>query len=88
MQVLINKRFLRDLARIPKQDRIRIEDFVFSKIRDYQNITEIPNLSKLKGYHNYYRIRFGEYRAGIIYENNNLIFKRLLHRKDIYKFFP
>jgi mRNA interferase RelE/StbE len=43
---------------------------------------------KLKGYKNFYRARFGEYRIGVQYSNGKIIFERALHRKDIYKFFP
>ena len=43
---------------------------------------------KLKGYKDYYKIRFGNYRAGIRLVNNKFIFERILHRKDIYKFYP
>ena len=42
---------------------------------------------KLKGYSNYYKKRFGNYRIGAKYEDDTLILSRILHRKDIYRFF-
>ena len=33
-------------------------------------------------------IRFGDYRAGLKLENDTLYFERILHRKEIYKFYP
>ena len=51
-------------------------------------LSQIPNLGKLKGYRNYYKIRFGDYRVGLRYEDDTLIFERVLHRKDIYKYYP
>ncbi len=42
----------------------------------------------MKGSRNYYRIRIGDYRAGIIVEGLTVEFIRFLHRKDIYKYFP
>jgi mRNA interferase RelE/StbE len=48
----------------------------------------LPELKKLKGYQNYDSIGFGDYRAGLKYENDTLTFERLIHRKDIYKFYP
>jgi len=48
----------------------------------------INSIKKLKGYKNHYRIRIGDYRAGLIIDGNTVEFIRLLHRKDIYKRFP
>jgi mRNA interferase RelE/StbE len=42
----------------------------------------------MKGYPGYYKVRFGTYRVGIKLENDTLILERVLHRKEIYKFFP
>ncbi|MGB5593914.1 MAG: type II toxin-antitoxin system RelE/ParE family toxin, partial [Crocosphaera sp.] len=42
----------------------------------------------LKGYQSFYRIKIGDYRIGIEADNNELIFVRFLHRKEIYRFFP
>lgn len=88
MQVIINKQFLKELAVIPAKDRQRIETFVFSDIPRYKDFFEIPGIRKLKGYRHYFRIRFGDYRIGVTYRNDILSLERLLHRKDIYKYFP
>jgi len=53
------------LAEIPVRDRKRIERFVFEDIKKLNSPHEIPNFGKLTGYDNYYKIRFGNYRAGI-----------------------
>jgi mRNA-degrading endonuclease RelE of RelBE toxin-antitoxin system len=37
---------------------------------------------------NAYRIRIGDYRLGIIFDGETLIFERVLHRKGIYRYFP
>ena len=88
MQVLINKQFLKELAVVPLRDRKRIETFVFSDIPTYSNLAEIPGIRKLKGYTQHYRIRLGDCRIGVTYQNETLSLERLLHRKDIYKYFP
>ena len=87
MQVLFNKKFLKDLSQIHPKTRTKIEGLVFTKIPAYTSISEIQNLKKLKGYSHYYRIRFGEYRIGIKVTNDELSFERILHRKEIYKLF-
>ena len=45
-------------------------------------------IEKLEGYRNYYKIRFGNYRAGVHIEGDILTFERILNRKEIYRFFP
>lgn len=52
------------------------------------HLSEIPNLKKLSGYKSAYRIKIGDYRIGIFFENNTVEFVRVVHRKDIYKVFP
>ena len=42
----------------------------------------------MKGYRDYFKIRFGNYRVGLKKEGDNIIVKRVLHRKEIYKYFP
>ncbi len=83
-----NKTFLKELSKVPPKQRRRIEKFVFDDIQTMESLNEIPDLKKLSGFENYFRIRFGDYRVGIRIEENQLTFERLLHRKDIYKYFP
>ncbi|MGA1264796.1 MAG: type II toxin-antitoxin system RelE family toxin, partial [Prochlorothrix sp.] len=53
-----------------------------------------PNLLKLKGYDTYYRIRVGDYRIGleVLHQSDSgnleIVFVRVLHRKEIYRYFP
>lgn len=88
MKVFYNKKFLKDLSKIPGLDRLKIEEFVFEKIFTYKIPKDVIGIEKLEGYKNYYRIRFGNYRAGIHIEDDILTFERILHRKEIYRFFP
>jgi len=61
---------------------------VFEDSINFKNLTDIPGIKKLTGYQDFYRIRFGNYRAGLRFDNNTLTFERLIHRKDIYKYYP
>ncbi|WP_394333219.1 type II toxin-antitoxin system RelE family toxin [Tangfeifania diversioriginum] len=79
---------MKELAKIPRGQRKKVETFLFDHLQEYNHLFDIPGLKKLQGYKNYYRLRFGNYRAGIRYENNTIYFERLLHRKDMYKFYP
>jgi len=75
MKLKLKKAFIKDIKAIQKKTRERIEDFIFHVIPEVDSITELKNVKKISGYTNYYRIRFGDYR-------------RALHRKDIYRYFP
>jgi len=88
MNILVNKGFLKDLIKIPKKERQRVEKLVFEDVENYSNLTQIPKIGKLKGYSNYYKIRIGDYRIGLKYVDDTLSFERILHRKDIYKVYP
>jgi mRNA interferase RelE/StbE len=88
VQVLFNRKFLKDLALIHSKTRLKVEELVFKEIPAYTSVSEIKNLKKLRGYPEYYRIRFGDYRIGLKINDTELCFERILHRKEIYKLFP
>jgi mRNA-degrading endonuclease RelE of RelBE toxin-antitoxin system len=48
----------------------------------------IINLKKLKGDDNAYQLRIGDYRIGFYFDGETVTFARVLHRKDIYRYFP
>jgi len=86
--IQVHKIFLKELASIPKKERVKIENFLFEEVIEFNNPFQIPNLRKLKGFKNYYRIRFGNYRVGVRIEKSVIVFERVIHRKDIYKYYP
>ncbi len=88
MPVHYNKKFLKDLADIPSKQRAIIEKLVFQEFHSQENIHKSGKLEKLKGYAIYYKIRVGNYRIGIKIDGDLLSFERVLHRKEVYKFFP
>lgn len=81
--------FYQELARLPAGVRKRVEEVAFG-----EEIKEDPLLAgkvqKLKGYQEYYKMRFGSYRVGlrIDFEEKVIEFRRVRHRKDIYRNFP
>ncbi len=90
MKVKYPKKFLKQLAKIPPCFREQIEEFVFKQLPAVASISESGNIEKLTGYKGFYKVRFGVYRVGIESRDNNraLIIRTVMHRKDIYKFFP
>lgn len=87
MKIEIRSSFLRDVKKIQKVQKIKLEE-TYKLLKECENITQIPHLKKLKGHHGFYRIKIGDYRLGFMMENETIILLRFLHRKEIYRFFP
>jgi len=81
--------FIKDLKKL-KSNPIyqKIKTLVMTEIPNHENITNIDNVKKIKGDDNAYRIRVGDYRIGFFLEGEKIIFSRVLHRREIYRFFP
>ncbi|WP_462326005.1 type II toxin-antitoxin system RelE family toxin [Desulfoplanes sp.] len=88
MEISFKKRFIKDLHKIPAQPRNVIEDLVFTTIPQVNTINELHAIKKIQGFSSFYRLRIGDYRIGIKITNNKIVCYRVLHRKDIYKYFP
>jgi mRNA interferase RelE/StbE len=88
LKIEYRKKFLKELAKIPSQIRSNIEFYVFEVIPNLNSINDANKIEKLKGYKSCFKIRFGEYRVGLKSEDEVIILERVLHRKDIYKYFP
>ena len=79
---------MKDLEKLPREAREKVFHLVFDEIPLLDHIQSIKALRKISGDKNYYRIRLGAYRIGFEHEGNQLVFIRVLHRKDIYRYFP
>ncbi len=88
MKIAYKKIFLKDVNKLPDQIKKAILDIAFKQIPEIENIQDINNLKKLSRFKNFYRIRYSDYRIGIAVQQDKIVFFRVLHRKDIYKFFP
>ena len=81
--------FIKDLKKLkntPIYSKIKL--CAFKTIPKCQNIIEIKNIKKIKGSSNAYRIRIGDYRIGVFIKNDTVIFSRVLHRREAYRYFP
>ena len=89
MNFEFKKSFLKDLKK-RSNDKIFLSNVqaVIKEVDEAEKISDVNNVKKLKGEGNYYRIRFGSYRIGLMIEDNTAYFVRALHRSDIYKYFP
>ena len=88
MKVEFRDSFAKDLKGIRDKSVLRRAKEIIATIEKADSPAHIPNLKKLKGYANYYRLRAGDYRVGLALHHDTVIFVRILDRKDIYKYFP
>ncbi len=88
MQVKFESKFAKDLRSINDAKLLARVKEVICKCQVAENLTSLTQVKKLQGYDNFYRIRLGNYRLGIEIINDEIIFTRFLHRKDVYKYFP
>ncbi len=88
MKVEFRESFLRDLKKI-KDKKIRKEvKRIIDELESGFSQYNIKEIKKITGYKDLYRIKMGDYRIGIKKDKERLIFVRILHRKDIYRYFP
>jgi len=61
---------------------------VIRVVEDADDLQSIPNVKKLAGAANAYRVRVGRYRIGFFLEPGEVVFVRCLPRRNLYRFFP
>jgi mRNA interferase RelE/StbE len=88
MEVKFTKVFLKEIERNTNARLALSVEKIINQVKSFGSLSEIHGIKKLSNHPNAYRIRTGDYRVGILTENNVIIFSRFMHRKDIYKFFP
>jgi mRNA interferase RelE/StbE len=88
MKIKFESKFSKDLRKIKDQKLLSQIKIVINECKLAQTLDDIKNLKKLKGYQTFYRIKIGDYRMGMAIMNDELIFTRFLHRREIHGFFP
>jgi len=89
MNIKIDKSFEKDTERIKGKKVLQALAETISQIEKATTIQEIQHVKKIEGYKNYYRIRLGDYRIGVEKVSTiEIKMIRLLHRKEIYRYFP
>ncbi len=88
MKVTFRQSFARELKKMKDQavlDRIRR---AIEQVEGASTRQEVHDLKKMSGAGNFYRIRVGDYRLGVVVEGGQVEFVRCLPRRDLYRFFP
>ena len=88
MELEFRDSFLKDIQHINEKTLKKKVAALIADAKSAQSLSDLRNVKKLEGSDAYYRIRVGNYRIGAKIQNETLILIRLLHRKDIYRYFP
>lgn len=89
MKVEYTKKFLKQIAAVPSDIRSKIESFVFEELVSTSSIYEMGKVEKMKGYDGFYKVRFGNYRLGLVIENEMITVKKQSCIEEKYiSFFP
>lgn len=88
MKVIFKESFEKDLHAIGDQRVLRQIQKLIIKLENAAALSQLSNIKKLAGGKNLYRIRLGDYRLGVIAESNSVTVVRILHRREIYRYFP
>jgi mRNA interferase RelE/StbE len=89
MRTAFTKSFTKDLKKLVKEKNIldRVREIIL-EVEAAESIAKIGNLKKMKAEGSYFRIRSGDYRIGLIIDGETVTFVRVLHRSEVYRFFP
>jgi len=88
MKVKFKNSFIKDLKKLPEAVKQQIERLVYVDIPELDQFADIRSIKKIEGYENYYRIKKENYRIGFERRDELIVFHRVMHRKDIYRYFP
>jgi mRNA interferase RelE/StbE len=88
MKVEFKKSFEKDLTKIRDPELLQRIQVIIEDVETIDDLSDLINIKKLKARGNYYRIRVGDYRIGLSVGEDAVNFVRVLHRKEIYRYFP
>jgi mRNA interferase RelE/StbE len=87
MNVRFHSKFIKDVGKLPIDLKQELEQLI-QLLETSKSLREIPNVKKLKGGQEAYRIRLSGYRVCFYYDRQTIDLARVLLRKDVYKYFP
>ncbi|NJM77646.1 MAG: type II toxin-antitoxin system RelE/ParE family toxin [Acaryochloridaceae cyanobacterium RU_4_10] len=88
MKVEFRKSFEKDLRKIKDAELLQRIQSIIEEVENIDSLMGLVNIKKLKAEGDFYRIRIGNYRVGLSFNNETVVFVCVLHRKEIYRYFP
>jgi len=88
VNVEFRKTFEKDLKKIQDKSLLDKIKAAINTLENATSLDEITNLKKLKGNEGYFRVRIGDYRLGLFLDGETILFVRIIHRREFYRYFP
>ncbi len=88
MNLAFTRSFAKDLRQIRDTSVLKRLQEIIQEIEAAASIQDLKNLKKISSECRHYRFRLGDYRLGLIIAADTITLVRILHRKDIYRYFP
>ena len=80
--------FAKDRERIQDARLLRRVEKVIRALERTESLDGVPQLKRLQGYPQFFRVRIGDYRLSLRVVGNQVDCVRILHRREIYRYFP
>ncbi len=88
MLVITTKQFRKDaLKELSKDDQLLLATII-QELQKAESVPGFPNLKKLKGFKNAFRIKMGDYRICFLSREQTIYLSRVLHRGRFTVIFP
>lgn len=87
MKVIASRQFAKQLLDCPQDIQKRFAK-VYDQMVDANYISDIKSIKKLTGFSTFYRVRIGHYRLGFEITDDGIQLLAIMHRKEIYRYFP
>lgn len=88
MELVFLRSFIQDFKAVRDPATRRKMERAVKQLEAADSLSEIPNLRKLEGFTNAYRVRIGDHRIGFFLHRGKIELARIAYRKDIYRIFP
>lgn len=88
MTVGFRASFAKDLETIHDVRVLGRVEKVILALERAKSLGEVPQIKRLHGHPQSYRARIGDYRLGLRVEGKQVDCVRILHRREIYRYFP
>ena len=88
MKTQFKESFLKDIEALGDSATKKRVRKAIAQVEQAATFKQVTNLKKLQGGDQYYRIRVGDYRLGLVLDGDTAVFVRCLRRKDIYRYLP
>jgi mRNA interferase RelE/StbE len=88
LKVRFKQSFARDLRTLEDKALLGRVRALIENVEKAESLGDMAGLRKLRGGGAYYCARVGDYRVGLAVEEEAVVFVRVLHRREVYRYFP